>query len=201
MSGISWEAQKPLDDLGNLRIQQDLKRDSREFKIRLKTSGNHRNKQKRSGILRITCGPLGWVENLPWLPGFALSFQWVDRVCPALLAFRRLVCGKLSAPLLAHVVIAPLQLPGQLTHRGGQVWGGLVCGGAVQLADVVAVFGRVVLQGSSSAAFLTLELQHRQHASKFTHHPVLKPESTWRQSSPLFLYHFPIQPIFTAIIK
>lgn len=49
-------------------------------------------------------------------------------------------------------------------------------GGPVQLADVVAVFRRVVLHGSRSATFLTLELQDGQDSSEFTDHPVLKPE-------------------------
>lgn len=92
-------------------------------------------------------------------------------VCPTLLTLWRLIWRKLSPPLLADVIIPSLQLPGELGDRSG-----LVYGGAVQLADVVAVFGRVVLLGSSFAAFLTPELQDGEDSSEFTDHPVLKPE-------------------------
>ena len=99
-----------------------------------------------------------------------------DHVCPTLLAPRRLIGRKLSPPLLADVIVPSLHLPGELADRCGLVCSGLVCSGAVQLADVVAVFGRVVLLGPSSAAFLTPELQDGEDSSKFTDHPVLKPE-------------------------
>ncbi len=96
----------------------------------------------------------------------------VDRVGPTLLGSRWLKRRELSPPLLADVIIPSLYLPGELGDRSGR----LVCGVPVQPADVVAVFGRVVLQGSSSAAFLTPELQDGEDSSELTDHPVLKPE-------------------------
>lgn len=105
------------------------------------------------------------------LPASTLCILGVDHVCLTLLASRWLVRRKLSPPLLADVIIPSLNLPGELGDRCV-----LVFGVAVQLADVVAVFGWVVLQGASSAAFLTLELQDGEDSSKFTDHPVLKPE-------------------------
>lgn len=95
----------------------------------------------------------------------------VDHVRPTPLGSRWLKWRELSTPLLADVVISSLELPGELSD--GCV---LVLGTSVQLADVVAVFGRVVLHGSGSAAFLTPELQDGEDSSKFTDHPVLKPE-------------------------
>lgn len=95
----------------------------------------------------------------------------VDCVCTTLLGSRWLIRRELSPPLLADVIIPSLYLPGEL---GDRYW--LVFGGPVQLADVVAVFGWVVLQGSSFAAFPTPELQDGEDSSEFTDHPVLKPE-------------------------
>lgn len=105
------------------------------------------------------------------IPGSAHIIMAVDHVCPTLLGFRWLKRRELSPSLLADVIVPSLYLPGELGHRCG-----LLCGGPVQLADVVAVFGRVVLQSSSFAALLTPELQDREDSSEFTDHPVLKPE-------------------------
>lgn len=92
-------------------------------------------------------------------------------MCPNLLGSWWLIVGKLSSPLLADVIVPSLYLPCQLGDRCG-----LLCCSPVQLADVVAVFGWIVLQGSIFAAFLAPELQDRKHSSKFTDHPVLKPK-------------------------
>lgn len=121
------------------------------------------NTQNQQGLRRS--------PNITWLPGFVHSIMGVDRVCPTLLGSWWLIQRELSPPLLADVIIPSLHLPGKLGDRCG-----LVHGGPVQLADVVAVFGRVVLQGSSFAAFLTPELHDGEDSSEFTDHPVLKPE-------------------------
>lgn len=105
------------------------------------------------------------------LPGSSDNIFGVDHVRPTLLGSRWLKRRELSTPLLADVIIPSLELPGELSDGGV-----LVLGGSVQLADVVAVFGRVVLHGSSSAAFLTPELQNGEDSPEFTDHPVLKPE-------------------------
>lgn len=110
-------------------------------------------------------------ENITWLPGCAHWIMTVNHVCPTLLGSRWLIWRELSPPLLADVIIPSLYLPGELGDRCV-----LVCGGPVQPADIVAVFRGVVLQDSSFAAFLTPELQDGEDSSKFTDHPVLKPE-------------------------
>lgn len=95
----------------------------------------------------------------------------VHRHCPTLLGSGWLKWRELAPPLLADVIIPSLYLPGELGDRCS-----LVFGGPVQFTDVVAEFGWVILHGSTSAAFLTSELQDGEDASKFTDHPVLKPE-------------------------
>lgn len=95
----------------------------------------------------------------------------VDHICPTLLGSWWLIWRELSPPLLADVIVTSLYLPGELVDRCE-----LVCCGPVQLADVVAVFGRIILQSSSSVAFLTPELQDGEDSSKFTDYPVLKRE-------------------------
>lgn len=102
----------------------------------------------------------------------------VDRICATLLGFRWLKGWELSTPLLADVVVPSLYLPGELGDRCR-----LVCSVSVQLADVVAVFRWVVLNGASFVAFLTPELEDREDSSEFTDHPVLKTEQPVRSST------------------
>ena len=95
----------------------------------------------------------------------------VGHAFPTLFGFWWHIWRELAPPLFADVIVPSLYLPGELGDGGG-----LVSIPSVQLADVVAVFGRVVVQGSSFAAFPTPELQDGEDSSKLTDHPVLKAE-------------------------
>lgn len=87
----------------------------------------------------------------------------------------RLVWGEISHPLPADVIMSTLQLPGKLVDRCHLVWIGLA-----KLANVVTVFGGVILHGMRSAVFLTSQLHDREDSAKFADHPVLKTEHTRR---------------------
>lgn len=97
-----------------------------------------------------------------------------ERSWSTLLGSRGLVMGELAPPPLADVIIPSLNLPGELGDGCG-----LVLSDPVQPADVVAVFGRIVLHRSSFAAFPTPELQDGEDSSELTDHPVLKTRETF----------------------
>lgn len=94
-----------------------------------------------------------------------------DFLCATPLWCRCLERRELPAPLLADVTVSPLELPGEARNGRGRVQARLV-----QPADVVAVFGRVVLHGSNFGAFLVAELQNGEDTSEFTDHPLLEGE-------------------------
>lgn len=127
------------------------------------TQGGHPRKSPSS------CKQAGNIRSSPvFCPHGVLTVHFV---CPALLGSGWLKWRELSPPLLADVIIPSPDLPGELGDRCS-----LVFSGPVQLTDVVAVFGWVILHGSTSVAFLTSELQDGEDSSEFTDHPVLKPE-------------------------
>lgn len=92
--------------------------------------------------------------------------------CAASLWRHRLEGGELAASLSADVTVASLELPGETGDGRGRLQARLV-----QPADVVAVFGWVVLHGSNLEAFLLAELQDGEDASELTDHPLLQRES------------------------
>ena len=100
----------------------------------------------------------------------------IDDFRPTPFGFGWLIRWELSSPLLADVIVPSLYLPGEPGDGRG-----LVPAGLVQLADIVAVLGRVVLHGPNFVAFPTPELQDRKDSSKFTDHPVLKAQHAERQ--------------------
>lgn len=100
----------------------------------------------------------------------------VDCVCAASLWRHCLEGGELAASLPTDVTVASLQLPGETGDGRGHLQARLV-----QPADIVAVFGWVVLQGSNFEAFLLSELQNGEDASEFTDHPVLQRENVREQ--------------------
>lgn len=110
-------------------------------------------------------------KNTESLPVFSLSILPIVCICLTFLGSGRLIRRELSPPFLADIIISCLQLPGELVNRRG-----LVFGGPVQLADIVAVLGRVILHGSISGAFMASQLQDGEDSSKLADHPVLKPE-------------------------
>lgn len=90
-------------------------------------------------------------------------------VCATSLRSQRMKRRELPAPLFTDVAVSSLELPGQTSDGCGRLLARLV-----QPADIVAVFGRVVLQGPNFDAFLVSELQNGEDTSKFTDDPVLE---------------------------
>lgn len=100
----------------------------------------------------------------------------VDFVCAASLRCRCLEGGELATSLSTDVTVTSLELPGETSDGRGRLQARLV-----QPADVVAVFGWVVLHGANFDAFLLVELQYGEDTSEFTDHPVLQRENVREQ--------------------
>lgn len=102
------------------------------------------------------CSCLITVASFAFVCATPLWSHWVKR-------------RELPAPLFTDVTVSSLELPGQMSDGCGRLLARLV-----QPADIVAVFGWVVLHGSNFDAFLVAELQNGEDTSKFTDHPVLE---------------------------
>lgn len=118
-------------------------------------------------------------------PGIIISFfasprfcptPIVDCVCAASLWCHCLERGELSTSLSTDVTVASLELPCETSDGRGRLQARLV-----QPADIVAVFGWVVLHGLNFDAFLLSELQNGEDAPEFTDHPVLQRENVREQ--------------------